>query len=153
MLTAKDIMTTDSLSLSASDEISKAAQIMIEKRINGLPVLDEAGKLVGILCQSDLVAQQKRLKLPSVFTLLDGLIPLSSTRDLEQEMEKITALTVAQAMTPDPVSVTPDTPIDEIASLMVDKKYHTLPVIEDGRLVGVLGKEDVLRTLLPGGNA
>ncbi|WP_461209524.1 CBS domain-containing protein [Desulfocurvus sp. DL9XJH121] len=151
MLKAKDIMTADPLTLNVDDEVTAAAQIMLERRINGLPVLDAAGRLAGILCQSDLVAQQKRLKLPSVFTLLDGVIPLSSTKDLEREMEKITAITVAQAMTPNPVAVSPDTPVDEIASLMVDRKFHTLPVVQDARLVGVVGKEDVLRTLVPGG--
>jgi len=153
MLTAKDIMTPDPLTLTTSDDITRAAHLMLEKRVNGLPVLDESGKLAGVLCQSDLVAQQKRLKLPSVFTLLDGLIPLSSTRDLELEMEKITALTVGQAMTADPVTVSPQTPIDEIASLMVDRKFHTLPVMDGDKLVGVLGKEDVLKTLLPGDKA
>ncbi|BBD07609.1 CBS domain-containing protein [Desulfovibrio ferrophilus] len=153
MLTAKDIMTSDPITLKTSDDVANAAAIMIEKRINGLPVVHDDGTLAGILCQSDLVAQQKRLRLPSVFTLLDGMIPLSSTKDLQQEMEKITALTVGQAMTPDPKTVTPDTPIDEIASLMVENKYHTLPVMDGDSLVGVLGKEDVLRTLLPGGNS
>ncbi|MBU1004145.1 MAG: CBS domain-containing protein [Proteobacteria bacterium] len=153
MLTAKDIMTSDLMTLQTSDDVASAAAILIDKRINGLPVLNEDGALVGILCQSDLVAQQKKLRLPSVFTLLDGMIPLSSTREMEQEMEKITALTVGQAMTPDPVTVSLDTPLDEVASLMVDKKYHTLPVMDGDRLVGVLGKEDVLRTLLPGAKA
>jgi len=56
-------------------------------------------------------------------------------------------------MTQDPVTVEPETDIEEIASLMVDKKYHTLPVVRDGKLLGVVGKEDVLRTLLPTGGA
>jgi CBS-domain-containing membrane protein len=103
---------------------------------------------VGIICQSDLVAQQKRLSLPSFFNLLDALIPLASTKIWEQEMQKIGANTVAQAMTADPMTVTPETSLDEIASLMVDKKFHTLPVIDKGKLVGVIGKEDILRTLV-----
>ena len=68
---------------------------------------------------------------------------------LEQEVAKIAAVTVAQAMTPDPVTIGPATGLEEIAALMVEKNFHTLPVVDDGRLVGVVGKEDVLRTLLP----
>ena len=68
---------------------------------------------------------------------------------IEKEVEKIAALTVSQAMTPKPVTVTPQTGIEEVASLMVDKNFHTLPVVQDGKLVGVVGKEDVLKTLLP----
>lgn len=148
MIYAKDIMTTDAITLNADDEISKAVQVMLENRINGLPVI-EGGVVVGILCQSDLVAQQKKLNLPSLFTLLDGVIPMSSQRDFDREMDKITALTVRQAMTPDPVSVTPGTPIEEVATLMADQKLYTVPVVESGELVGVIGKEDILRTLLP----
>jgi CBS domain-containing protein len=52
-------------------------------------------------------------------------------------------------MTPEPVSVHPDTGIETVAALMVDNNFHTLPVVENSRLVGIIGKEDVLRTLLP----
>jgi CBS domain-containing protein len=148
MIKAEDIMTRELVTVSQRMEIVNAAKILLEKGINGVPVVD-AGKLVGILCQSDLIAQQKDLPLPSVFTLLDGFIPLSSTRHLEKAVKKIAATTVADAMTPDPVTVKPDTPIDEIASLMLDKNFHTIPVVDKGKLVGIIGKEDVLRTLLP----
>lgn len=145
----KDIMTTDVVSVSPETEIVQAARILLEKRINGLPVLDAKGRVVGIICQSDLVVQQKSVPIPSLFSLLDGFMPLTSLKRIEKEVEKIAALTVAQAMTPKPTTVTPETGIDEVAALMVDKGFHTLPVVQDGKLVGVVGKEDVLKTLLP----
>jgi CBS-domain-containing membrane protein len=111
-------------------------------------VVDAYGRLVGILCQSDLVAQQKSIPLPSVFTLLESFIPLTSMKRIDKEVEKIAALTVNQAMTPDPVTVSPETEIEEVARLMVDNKFHTLPVMEGDKLVGVVGKEDVLKTLI-----
>jgi CBS domain-containing protein len=148
MLKAKDIMAREIISISPHVKTLEAARILLDNRINGLPVVNAEGQVVGIICQSDLVAQQKKLSLPSFFNLLDGLIPLASTKNWEHEMQKIGANTVAQAMTADPVTVTPETGMDEIASLMVDKKYHTLPVIDQGKLVGVIGKEDILRTLL-----
>jgi CBS domain-containing protein len=149
MLTAKDIMTRDLITVSPKTEIAQAAKLLLENRINGVPVTDEAGKLVGILCQSDLIAQQKRLPIPSFFTFLDGLIALSSMKQIEKEVQKIAALTVAQAMTPNPVTVHPDTDIEVVAELMVDKNFHSIPVVKAGRLVGILGKEDILRTLVP----
>jgi CBS domain-containing protein len=148
MLKAKDIMAREIITISPEARTLDAARILLERRINGLPVVNADGRLVGILCQSDLVAQQKRLSLPSFFNLLDGLIPLASAKTWEQEIQRIGANTVAQAMTADPVTVGPDTSLDEIASLMVDRKLHTLPVVEDGKLVGIVGKEDILRTLL-----
>jgi len=150
MLKAKDIMTKEPITVPAGMEIVKAAGILLEKGINGLPVMDR-GKLVGILCQSDLIAQQKKLPVPSVFTLLDGFIPLGSTRQFEKAFQKIAATTVADAMTPDPVTVSPETPVEEIANLMVDRNFHTIPVVEKGRLVGIVGKEDILKTLMQGG--
>ena len=150
MITAIDIMTSDPVVVTPDWDIGKATTIMIEKGFNGLPVIDDAGRLVGIICQSDIIAQQKKLPLPSFFTFLDGMINLSSMKSLEKEAQKIAATTVVDAMTPDPVSVSPDTGIETIAALMVDNKFHTLPVIKDGKLVGVVGKEDVLRTLVNG---
>jgi len=147
MLTAKNIMTRDLITVSPDTEIAHAAKLLLEKGINGIPVVDKKGELVGIICQSDLIAQQKRLPIPSIFTLLDGFIPLTSMKHFEKAVQKIAATTVADAMTPKPVTVRTETSIEELASLMVDKNFHTLPVVDEGKLVGVVGKEDVLRTL------
>jgi CBS domain-containing protein len=148
MKTAEEIMTTDVITVSPNTEIAKAAKIMMEKRINGIPVVD-SGKLIGILCQSDLIAQQKKFPIPSLFTFLDGYISLTSERHFEKEVQKIAAATVDQAMTPDPVTVSPGTSIEEIAGLMVDRNFHTLPVLAEGKLVGIVGKKDVLKLLIP----
>ena len=148
MLKVRDIMTKEIISVSPETEIANAAKILLEKRINGMPVIDAFGRLVGIICQSDLVAQQKGIPIPSVFTLLESYIPLTSIKRLDKEMKKIAALTVKEAMTPDPVTVSLETDIEEVAKLMVDKKYHTLPVVEGDKIVGIVGKEDVLKTLL-----
>ncbi|MBG0776448.1 MAG: CBS domain-containing protein [Desulfovibrionaceae bacterium] len=150
MLTAKDIMTTEVVTVTEATDISEVARLLLEKRFNGAPVVDADGALVGVICQSDLITQQKRVKMPSLFTVLDGFIPLGSTAALEKEIEKIAATTVGQAMTRDPVFVAPNVPVEVIASLMVDRKLHTLPVVDEGRLVGVIGKEDVLRVLVGG---
>ncbi len=148
MIKAKDIMTREIVTVSPETEITQAANLLLEKRINGVPVVNTAGELVGILCQSDLIAQQKSIPIPSLFTLLDGYISLKTSKRMDKEVEKIAATKVAEAMTPYPVTVDPETDIEKIASLMVEKNYHTLPVIDADNLVGILGKEDVLRTLI-----
>jgi CBS domain-containing protein len=149
MLTVKDIMTRELITVSPETEIVHATKLLLENRINGVPVTDEKGKLVGILCQSDLIAQQKKLPIPSFFTLLNGLIPLISKKQIEKQVRKIAAITVAQGMTPNPVTVKPDMDIGEVAALMVDNNFHTIPVVDEGELVGIVGKEDILRTLMP----
>jgi CBS-domain-containing membrane protein len=150
MIKAKDIMTREPVTVAPETEIAQAAKLLLQKGINGVPVVDNAGKLKGIICQSDLIAQQKKFPLPSVFTLLDGFIPLTSMKHYEKEVQKIAATSVADAMTPNPVTVRSETSIEELAALMVDKNFHTLPVVDEGKLVGIVGQEDVLKTLMSG---
>ena len=152
MLKVRDIMTTELITVSPETEILQAAEVLLGNHINGVPVVDNSGKLVGILCQSDLIAQQKRLPIPSFFTFMDGLIETSSAKRIEKEIQKIAAITVAQAMTPDPVFVAPDMGIEVVAGLMVDSGLHTIPVLDEGKLVGIVGKEDILNTLVPKDN-
>lgn len=153
MLMVKDIMTTQVITLSPDTDIVQAAEILLENRINGAPVIDEQGRIVGILCQSDLVAQQKKIPLPTVFTLLDSYISLTSSKQLEKQVRKIAAWTVSDAMTPNPVTIQSDTSIETVAALMVDSKFHTLPVMEGKNMVGIIGKADLLRTLVSAPNA
>jgi CBS domain-containing protein len=148
MLKVKDIMTREVKTVSPETEITQAARLLLSERINGVPVVNKTGELVGILCQSDLIAQQKSIPIPSLFTLLDGYIPLNLLKRMDREVEKIMAINVGNAMTPNPITVTSDTDIEKVAGLMVGKNYHTLPVVDGGKLVGIVGKEDVLRTLL-----
>jgi CBS domain-containing protein len=147
MLKAKDIMTKEVITVPPDMEIVQAAKILLDKGINGVPVV-EGAKLIGILCQSDLIAQQEKLPMPSIFTLLDGIIPLGSNKNFEKALRKIAATTVADAMTPDPATVGPETGIDEVATLMLDKNFHTIPVTKEGALVGIIGKEDILKAII-----
>jgi len=149
VITAKDIMTTDLITIAPNMDIVTAAEILLNNRINGAPVVDENGHLLGILCQSDLIAQQKKLPIPTLFTFLDSVIQVTSFKRIQKQIKKIAALKVSDAMTPNPVTVQPDSKIETVAALMVDSNLHTLPVVEGSRLVGIIGKEDVLRTLLP----
>jgi CBS domain-containing protein len=148
MLKVKDIMTRELIVVSPDTEVVYAAKLLFENHINGLPVIDKTDRLVGILCQSDLIAQQKELPIPSIFTFLDGLVRTTSMKHIEKQVQKIAASTVAQAMTQNPVTIHPDMGIEKVATLMVNKRFHTLPVVEEGRVVGIVGKDDILKTLI-----
>ncbi len=145
MIKAKDIMKTSIISVTPDTGIAKAVKILLDNHINGVPVVNKQNELVGILCQSDLIFQQKKMSAPPIFTILDSIIPLSSSKKFEEEMRKISAATVEQAMVDQPVTVALETPISEIASLMVEKHFHTIPVVDGVKLVGIIGKEDILR--------
>ncbi len=149
MLKAKDIMTKEVITVYPDTEITQAASLLLKEHINGLPVVDNDGFLKGILCQSDLITQQGKIPLPSFFVILDGAMPLSTPKHIEHEVKKMAAIKVSEAMTADPISVDTETPLEDIATLMVKHNVHTIPVLERGHLVGIIGKEDILRTLIP----
>ena len=148
MITAQDIMTKEVITVHPETEIVHAAKLLLEHHINGLPVVDREGRLMGIICQDDLIAQQKKLPLPSFFILLDSVIPLTSYKKIEKTVQKMAAITVNEAMTADPITVGPETSLEDIATLMVQHTIHTLPVLDNDKLVGIIGKEDILRTLM-----
>jgi CBS domain-containing protein len=147
MTKVSEIMTREVVTVGPDTRITEAARLLLDNHYNGLPVVNEEGELIGILCQSDIIFQQRKMPMPTIFTLLDGIIPLTSMSHLEKEVQKMSATNVEQAMTPDPVTTDPDSSIEDVAELMVRKNYHTIPVVQDRKLVGILGKEDVLKTL------
>lgn len=149
MIKAKDVMTRNVVTVTPETEVTEIAGLLLEKHFNGVPVIDRSGNLVGIICQSDLIAEQKKLPIPSVFTILDSFIPIHPPRKAEKEVQKIAAIRASEAMTPNPVTVGPETGIDEVAAIMVNRNFHTIPVVEGGKLVGIIGKLDILRTLVP----
>ena len=149
MIKAKDIMTKGVITVDPDMEIVQAAKLMLDKHLNGLPVVDKQGHLKGIICQSDLMTQQKKIPLPSFFVFLDSAISFASQKNIEAEVKKMAASKVSDAMTRDPITVDPETSVEDIATLMVKRNIHTLPVCDQGGLVGIIGKEDILRTLMP----
>ncbi len=145
---AQDIMTKNPTTITPETLLSEAVKILLEKRFNGLPVVNHEGRLMGILCQSDLVSQHKKISLPSYFFFMDSAIPMQSFDSFDKDFKRMAAVTVGELMTENPCSISPSTTLDEIAALMVDDKYYTLPVVDEGILVGVVGKEDILRLMV-----
>ena len=113
-------------------------------------MLDEAGKLAGVVTESDLIFQNKKVHIPTAVAILDAFFFLESPEKMEKEMKKMAGVTVGDIYASEVVSVQQDTPLDEIATLMAEKNIHTLPVLDQGKLVGVIGKRDIIRTIAEG---
>ncbi|MFQ5716914.1 MAG: CBS domain-containing protein [Nitrospinales bacterium] len=146
-LTAKDIMSRQVVTIRKQDSIEDLARLFIKHEINGVPVVDETGKVVGIVTESDLIEQNKNLHIPTVITLFDAVISLDSDKKLEAEIKKLTATKVEDICNPKVITITQDMEVTELASLMADKRVHTLPVLENGQLVGIIGKLDIIKAL------
>ena len=84
MTKAIDIMTTEVVTVLPYTSIAEAAKLLIENHFNGLPVVDEESHLTGIICQDDLIFHQKKIPIPSFFTVLDIFIPLSSEKSIKK---------------------------------------------------------------------
>ncbi len=148
MKSAKDIMSSKVITVQLETPISELAKILTENNINGAPVVDTTGKLVGIVTENDLVFQRKKVHLPTMITVLDAFFFMESPEKLKKEMQKISGCTVADIYSPSTVTVTEDTSLEEIATTMSEKNIHTLPVMRKTTLVGIIGKRDIIKTLI-----
>jgi CBS domain-containing protein len=146
--TAADIMTRNVYTVTESTPIEELARAFGSQGVSGFPVLDSAGNLVGVVTESDLIHQNQRLHIPTAVALFDAVIFLGSSKRLEAEIRRMAATRVGEIMTANPVTVEEETPVDEVAALMADGDIHTVPVVdESGRLAGVIGKIDVIRSM------
>ena len=148
MLIASDIMTTDVVTVKKETPLKELAAILYQRHINGVPVVDDDGRLIGIICESDLIRKDRKLHIPTVFTLLDGLIFLERPKKMEEEIKRLGASVVEDLYSRDVITVEERTPIDEIATIMSEKKAYTIPVMDGERIVGIIGKADLIRTLV-----
>jgi len=147
MLQARDIMTKEVITVAPQMSILDLARLLIDKKINGAPVVDDAGNLVGVVTQSDLIDRVRKFELPPVLTILDAHFYLERPGTFKKNLEKMLGSQVADLMTSPAITISPDLPVDEVAAIMAHKKVHTLPVVEDNRLVGIIGKIDLIRAL------
>ncbi|MCL5023362.1 MAG: CBS domain-containing protein [Nitrospirae bacterium] len=144
MLKAKDIMERQVVTVSPDTTVEELGRMFIEKEISGAPVVDAEGRLFGIITENDLISKNTRLHIPTILRLFDAYIPLGTSK-LETEIRKMAASTVGEICTKDVVTVGEDDPVDKIATVMNEKRIHLLPVVKEGRIVGIIGKKDLLR--------
>ncbi|MCB9665770.1 MAG: CBS domain-containing protein [Alphaproteobacteria bacterium] len=144
MATAADVMHAPAPAVAPSMEVRDLHAWLSERDLDGACVV-EADELLGVVTSMDLVYQERRIHLPSFFVFLDAVIPLGDPQRTYQEVLKVAGHTVADICTRDVISVGPDAPVAEVAALMVRKHLSVVPVVDDGRLVGMITKDDVLR--------
>ena len=143
-MNASDVMTRNILSVRPDAVIAEAIRLMLDNRISGLPVLDETGRLVGILTEGDLLRRGEtgtERHRPRWLEILMG------PGRLAEEYVRTHGRRIAEVMTRDPVSVSPDTPLAEIVALMERHRIKRVPVLDGDAPVGILSRADLLRGL------
>src|SRR5581483_9911170 len=142
-----DVMTRDVVVVRRDATVPEVARLLWTHRISGLPVVDDAGAVVGIVTELDLMVRNANLRFPTYLRVLDVMIPLGMPRDFDEEMRRALATTAGDLMTSPVVTVQPDTDLADAATLMVDKRVNPVPVLQDGRLVGIISRSDFVRLM------
>lgn len=149
MLTAQDIMTRDVITVRKDMSVRELAKLLSDKKISGVPVVDDEDNLICIVTENDLIDQKKKVHIPTVMALFDSFVFLENPERLEKDLKKMSAATVGDICSGKLVTAKTDTPLDELATIMSEKRVHTLPILdEEGNMVGVIGKSDIIRTMI-----
>lgn len=144
MLKAKDIMTRNVITASPDTTVEELGRLFLEKDVSGVPVVDENGNLAGIVTENDLITTNRRVHIPTILRLFDAFIPLGTSR-LEAEIKRMAATTAGEICTSNVITADEEMSIEDIATIMTEEKIHLLPVLREGKLVGIIGKKDVIK--------
>ena len=148
-MNVKDIMTKKVITVDADLSIVDAAKLMVEHKLSGLPVVKH-GQVVGIITETEIVGTRKGVTLPPEVPVLDALVYFDDPAngdEVEKQLKKMFATKVRELMRPNPTVISSTASITEAATLIVEKNISPLPVVDDGRLVGMLGRYDILRMI------
>jgi len=146
--TVAEIMTTDVVTVSPETSLQEAIQILAEREISGLPVVDSTGDLVGVISETDLTWQATGVDTPPYIMFLDSVIYLQNPAKHNDEVHKALGQTVSEAMSERPATVTASQSVREAARIMHDKKVRRLPVVdEQSKLVGMITQGDVIKMM------
>lgn len=146
--TVADVMTRDPIVVHPETSLHDAIKLLAEKRISGLPVVDDVGKLIGTISETDLMWQETGVTPPAYIMFLDSVIFLKNPAQYERDLHKALGQTVGEVMSKDPIAVAPDKPLRDAAQLMHDRKIQRLPVVNaSGQVIGILTRGDIVRDL------
>jgi CBS domain-containing protein len=146
---AKEIMNRNVITVNQEMTVDEVVKILLEHRISGVPVLDEAGKVTGIVSETDLIYREKNLHIPSFISILQGIVFLESTKDLEHQVKKMAAYKVKDVMTKNVITVSEETDLNRIVDIIIDQKVNRLPVVDrEGKLLGIITRSDILKHII-----
>lgn len=146
--TVADVMSHNPVVVSPETPLKEAIQILAERRISGLPVVDQSGKLVGVISETDLMWQETGVSPPAYIMFLDSVIFLQNPATYERELHKALGQTVGEVMTKDAITTTAEKSLREAAQLMHERQVRRLPVVNSaGQVIGILTRGDIIRAM------
>jgi CBS domain-containing protein len=148
-LTVRDIMDPDPVTVTPETPVQDVVRALREHEVTGVPVVNGSGRCLGIITESDLVmpGDEGDLHLPHFIELFGGIVFLESLSRFEDRLQRALASKARDMMSEDPVSIGPDASVHDAGRLIAAKHHNRLPVVEHGRLVGMVTRADVLDAL------
>lgn len=141
-----DVMRLDVVTIGPDANVQELARLFHEHDISGAPVVDGEGRLLGIVTEGDLIEQDADLHFPSTFAFLDGYLQIGEKR-FEEQLRKAIGSTVRDLMTTDVATVSTEDPVRKAATIMAEKRINRIPVMYEGKVVGIIGRHEVLRAM------
>ena len=147
-MNAKEIMTKEVVSVKRDSTIDEIAQVLIDNKVSGLPVLSDGGYLIGIVTEGDLLRREMSPRLPEFINILGAVIYYHGVERYNEDFKKILAQTASDIMTEDLITVKEDTDISEVARLMLNNNIKQIPVVDGSKLIGIVSRADIVKLLL-----
>lgn len=141
----RDIMTGAAVAVKADTSVARIAQLMDANAISGVPVVDDSDRVIGIVTDFDLVVRNTPIDPPPFLPLLEGRIPLETQDHFNRRIRHMVGTSARDVMTEDVLSIGADEDVETLAKLMVKRKINLVPVVEGGRLKGVVSRADIIR--------
>ena len=142
MMTVRHAMTRYVLTVPLIAPLREVARLLMDNRISGVPVVDVDGTVLGVVSEADLLIKEQG---PGAIHHRPLARFLGESRKTRAQLVKLGAITAAEAMTSPAVTITSGRPIHEAAAIMTARRINRLPVVDNGRLVGIISRADLVR--------
>jgi CBS domain-containing protein len=141
----KEIMTRTVFTVAPDTPVAQVARLLREKHISGVPVVDEQGRVIGIVTEIDLIKRHAQVHMPVYIPFLDSPIFLEDPRRYQEDVRRVLGTTAEEIMTRRVRTATPETSVEDIATLMVDERANPIPIVDSqGDLVGIVSHTDIV---------
>ena len=144
----RSLMTKDVLTVRTDTPVSDVARLMSDHGVSGVPVLDADDRIVGVITERDLIVRNGRLEMPVFLQILDAYVPLELPGHLKQRLQHMLGTNAEDVMTRDVRTIEPDAEVEDLVELMVKHHANPVPVLEDGRIVGIISRSDLVRMMV-----
>ena len=145
----QEIMSSPAITVGPETKISEIARIMREQQISGVPVVNAQGQLLGMITELELIERSAPVREPRYLSVLSGLIPVSLAefRDYKEQVRRVLATNAQELMYTEVLTITPTAIWEEVMQTMLDPATASLPVVEDGKVIGIVTRTDLVRMI------